>query len=237
MLDFFGLLSFGSDGWGDELLLGTWLTIKLAICSMLLGLLLGALLAAGKLSTYRTLAWCASTYTTLIRGVPEFLVLLYVYFSADSIIHAVSGFLGMDSDYQLPKFAAAVIGLGMVFAVYACEIIRGAYLAVPEGQSEAAFAIGMSPVQVLIRVRLPQLVRFSVPAFGNLWMVVLKDTSLAAVIALDELLRIAKVAGETTSSQLALLLCAAAIYLTMTAFSDVIRAIAERRSMRSVLRD
>ncbi len=235
MNEIIGVLSFGTEGWGDELLQGAWLTIQLAVCAMLLGLVLGTLLAAGKLSGFKPLSWLCNGYTLLLRGIPEFLVILYVYFSADSIINAVLGYLVTDTEYQLPKFLAAVIGLGMVFAVYACEIVRGAFLAVPLGQIESANAIGMSHIQVLTRITFPQMIRFSIPALGNLWLIVLKDTSLAAVIALDELLRISKVAGETESAQLTFLLCAAAIYLLVTMISDVVRSIFERRAMRGVV--
>lgn len=128
----------------------------------------------------------------------EFLVLLLVYFGSEQIINHSEASLGLPSDFVMSRFTAAVAGLSLIFATYACDVFRGAYLSVHKGQMEAAAAIGMSPVKAFVRFRLPQLWRFAIPGLGNLWMVMLKDTSLAAVFAGDELLRVAKLVGETT---------------------------------------
>jgi ABC-type arginine transport system permease subunit len=166
--------------------------------------------------------------------VPEFLIILLVFFGSESLLNGMAATLGFDVQIEVPKFAAAAAGLSLIFAAYACEIFRGAYLAVPPGQIEAAQAIGMRPWQVFVRVRFPQLWRFAIPGLGNLWMVVLKDTSLAAVIALNELLRTAKLAGETEQAQLLFFFTAGAIYLAMTSASDVIRIKIEKRARRGV---
>ncbi|WP_299297254.1 ABC transporter permease subunit [uncultured Tateyamaria sp.] len=229
-----GPLSFGQGGWGDDLLNGALLTLQLALCAMLAGLVMGLGLAGMKLSRTRMLRWPAAAYTLFMRGVPEFLILLFVFFGSDSLINAVATSLGFQGGYEVPKFMAAVAGLSIIFAAYACEIFRGAYLAVPSGQIEAGQAIGLSRSQVFFRIRFPQLWRFAIPGLGNLWMVVLKDTSLAAVIALNELLRIAKLGGETEQSPLLFFVAAGALYLMMTSLSDVVRSALERRARRGM---
>ena len=228
------LLSFGATGWGDDLFFAALLTLELAVVSMALALVAGFVLAWAKLSEWRILRYLAEAYTLFIRGVPEFLIILLVFFGSESLINGLAGSLGFDTQIQVPKFAAAVAGLSFIFAAYACEIFRGAYLAVPYGQIEAAMSIGLRPVQVFLRVRFPQLWRFAIPGLGNLWMVVLKDTSLAAVIALNELLRTAKIAGETEQSQLLFFFAAGVIYLILTSVSDVVRVRVERRARRGV---
>ena len=231
---FLGPLAWGSTGWGDDLLRGAWVTLTLALCSMALGLLFGLALAWAKLSRLFFLRWLAEGYTLFIRGVPEFLILLVVFFGSGQIINATLANLGFNVSVDVPRFAAAVAGLSAIFAAYACEIFRGAYLAVPKSQIEAAQAIGMTPVRVFLRVRFPQLWRYAIPGLGNLWMVVLKDTSLAAVIALDELLRISKLGGETEGRQLMFFVAAGVLYLLLTTVSDQGRIWAEKRARRGM---
>lgn len=229
-----GPLSFGQHGWGDDLLAGALLTIQLAVCSMLFGLVAGLLLAGAKLSGTRFLRWPASLYTLLIRGIPEFLILLIVFFGSDQLLTWAANSLGLQGQFEISKFVAAVLGLSIIFAAYACEIFRGAYMAVPKGQIEAGLAIGLSAWKVFIRIRFPQLWRFAIPGLGNLWMVILKDTSLAAVIALNELLRVAKLGGETETSPLLFFTIAGILYLMMTSVSDMGRAFLEARARRGV---
>jgi len=228
------LLSIGADGWGDDLLRGAARTLELGALSLLFGIAFGLILAGGKLSRSPFLRIPASGYTLFIRGVPEFLVLLLVYFGSEQIINQSAISMGLNGDFAVSRFAAAVAGLSLIFAAYACDVFRGAYLSVPKGQMEAAIAVGMSPTKAFIRVRLPQLWRFAIPGLGNLWMVMLKDTSLAAVLAVDELLRVAKLAGETTRLPLLFLCTAGLLYLAMTALSDLIRARIEARSRRGL---
>ncbi|MEM9028714.1 MAG: ABC transporter permease subunit [Pseudomonadota bacterium] len=231
----FELLSLGDRGWGDELLAGAWLTLQLALCALAVGLVGGLLLAGAKLSHIRALRWFADTYNVIIRGTPEFLILLMVYFGLEQAVRSTIAVFGYDAaGFEVPKFLAAVLGLSVIFISYASEVFRGAYLAVPPGQMEAARACGMSTTQAFLRIRLPQMWRFAIPGLGNLWMVLLKDTSLAAVIALDDLLRQAKVASETTREPLVFYCAAGLIYLVMTGLSDVMRHRLERSAQRGM---
>ncbi len=231
-----GHLGLGPDGWGDALLLGALVTVQLGISALGIGLILGLLLAGAKLSRFAILRAVAEAYIAFIRATPEFLILLLVYFGSERAIQSLLGAVGLAASFEMPRFLAAVIGLAAIFSAYAAEVFRGAYLAVPRGQIEAAIASGMSGWQIFNRVRLPQMWRFAIPGLGNLWMVLLKDTSLAAVIAVDDLLRQAKIAAEATRAPLTFYLAAGAIYLILTGLSDIMRDRLERRAQRGAAR-
>ncbi len=230
------LLKFGDNGWGDELLAGCLVTLQLAFCSLFLGLALGMALAGAKLSNWLILRSVGELYTAFIRATPEFLILLLFYYGSEQAIQSALTLVGIDARFDMPRFLAAVIGLSAIFAAYAAEVFRGAYLAVPRGQIEAGIACGMSKTQVFLRIRLPQMWRFAIPGLGNLWMVLLKDTSLAAVIAVDDLLRQAKIASETTRAPLTFYLAAGALYLMLSGLSDIVRERLEKRSQRGIAR-
>jgi His/Glu/Gln/Arg/opine family amino acid ABC transporter permease subunit len=230
------LLGIGDSGWGDELLAGCLVTLQLAICALAIGLVLGLLLAGAKLSRFAVLRGIAEAYTAFIRATPEFLILLLVYFGSERAVQALLALIGIPISFEMPRFLAAVIGLAVIFCAYAAEVFRGAYLAIPHGQIEAGIACGMSDWGVFSRVRLPQMWRFAIPGLGNLWMVLLKDTSLAAVIAVDDLLRQAKIASEATRAPLTFYLAAGALYLVLTGLSDIGRERLERRSQRGMAR-
>lgn len=230
----FEVLSYGPNGFGDELLQGAWLTIQLAVVSLLFGLVMGLLTAAAKLSRNHVARFFAGVYTTLIRGIPEMLVVLVVYFGGSQLLRLMLDFFGDRGYVEISAFAAGVLALGLVFGAFSSEVFRGAFLAVPKGQVEAGIACGMAPRQVFFRIRMPQMWRFAIPGLGNLWMVLLKDTSLVSVVALDELLRWSKVAAETTSRPFTFYIAAAVIYLFFTIISDVGRHYAEKRANRGV---
>ncbi len=227
-------LAFGDSGWGDELLFGTLATLQLALVAAIAGILFGILLAVMKLSSWRILSWSSQGYITLIRGTPEFLIILIVFFGLSDAVFAITDALQLGIVIDVPKFFAAFVGLALIFGAYAAEVFRGAYLSIPKGQFEAASALGLTPFQSFRTVILPQVWRYAVPGLGNLWMVLLKDTSLAAVIAFDELLRVSKVASETTRDPLTFYLSAGIIYLIMTGVSDIGRHYLEKRVRRGI---
>jgi His/Glu/Gln/Arg/opine family amino acid ABC transporter permease subunit len=229
-----GLLTWGDQGWGDELFRGTLVTLQLAACALVLGLTLGLLLAGAKLSSNAALRWAGELYMAFIRATPEFLILLLFYYGSERAVQALLNLVGISVTFEMPRFLAAVIGLAAIFSAYAAEVFRGAYLAIPIGQIEAATACGMSRSQIFSRIRLPQMWRFAIPGLGNLWMVLLKDTSLAAVIAVDDLLRQAKIGSETTRAPLTFYVAAGLIYLVLTGLSDVARDRLERRARRGI---
>lgn len=233
-LTWISYLSFGDQGWADELLYGALATLQLALVAAIAGIIFGIALAGMQLSSWRILRWPANGYIMLIRGTPEFLVILIVFFGLSDAVFAITNALKLGIVIDVPKFVAAFIGLALIFGAYAAEIFRGAYLSIAKGQFEAAMALGMTPYQSFRTVILPQLWRHAVPGLGNLWMVLLKDTSLAAVIAFDELLRVSKVASETTRDPLTFYLVAGLIYLIMTGLSDIGRHYLEKRVRRGI---
>jgi His/Glu/Gln/Arg/opine family amino acid ABC transporter permease subunit len=223
-------LTFGATGWGDELLLGALMTVLLALGALVIGLGIAAGLAFLKLQPVKPVRGIAHSITLLFRGTPEFLIILVVFFGLDLLINGVLSALGTELTVSTPKFWAGALGLGLIFGVYASEVFKGAYLNVSTGILEAARALGLNPLQTLSQVHIPLMWRFALPGLMNLWLVLLKDTSLVAVIAFDELLRTAKVAGETEREPFVFFLAAAALYLILTYISDRGRRVIEAKS-------
>lgn len=230
------LLQWGDQGWGDELVYGAVFTLLLAVSSVIVGLLVGLALALMKLSPSRVARAGADGFTAIFRGVPELLIMLVVYFGSEIALRNLVELVGLETTVEVPKFAAATVALGLVFGAFASEVFRGAFLAVPKGQIEAALACGMSRSQVFFRIRMPQMWRFALPGLGNLWLILIKDTSLASIIAYDEVLRNSQVAAETSGQPFTVYAAAAVIYLLFTAISTVGIARIERRADRGVRR-
>jgi His/Glu/Gln/Arg/opine family amino acid ABC transporter permease subunit len=230
------LLQWGDQGWGDELVYGAVFTLLLAVSSVIVGLLVGLALALMKLSSSRIARGAADGFTAIFRGVPELLIMLVVYFGSEIAIRNLVELVGLEVTVEVPKFAAATVALGLVFGAFASEVFRGAFLAVPKGQIEAALACGMSRSQVFFRIRMPQMWRFALPGLGNLWLILIKDTSLASIIAYDEILRNSKVAAETSGQPFTIYVAAAVIYLIFTAISTFGITRIERRADRGVRR-
>jgi polar amino acid transport system permease protein len=217
----------GLAGFGPQLLLGAAVTLELALGALVLGLALGLLGAAAKLSPLSWVRIPVTLFLNLLRGVPEFLILLIVYFGAAGVV---------GDDLSPGPFAAGALALGLVFGAYSSETFRGGFLAVPPGQIEAALAFGMSRAQAFFRVRLPQAWRFALPGIANLWQGLLKDTSLVSVLGLEETLRKASIAADVTKHPFPFYLAALAIYLAFTSLSNPIFALLERRANRGVHR-
>lgn len=228
------VLSIGDKGFGDELLWGAAVTLEVAVYAVLFGLVMGLAAAGAKLGGALPLRWLAEAYTILIRGIPELLIVMLVYFGGSRAVQGALSHFGVEGAVEISKTGAGAFALGLIFGAFASEVFRGAYLAVPKGQIEAALACGMSRSQVFRRVRFPQMLRIALPGLGNLWMVTLKDTSLVSVIALDELQREASVAGEASGQPFPVILAALIIYLLLTLVSDIFRARLERYASRGV---
>lgn len=222
-------------GFGPALAAGTLMTIKLALSALSLGLVLGLLGALAKTSPLRPLQWLGDAYSTIVRGVPELLWVLLIYFGTVNGMHALGALFGRP-DLELSPFAAGTIALGLCFGSYATEVFRGAILAVPKGQIEAAKACGMSDLLILRRVLLPQVWRFALPGLGNVWLVLLKATALMSVVNLDELARKAQIVANNTKQHFTVFLLTAVIYLVLTALSSVVLQRLERHANRGVRR-
>ena len=175
-------------GFGPLLAAGALMTVKLALSALCLGLVLGLLGALAKTSPYKPFRWLGGTYSTLVRGVPELLWVLLIYFGSVNAVRALGELIGMP-DLTLSAFAAGVLALGLCFGAYATEVFRGAILAIPKGHREAGMALGLSKPRIFTKLVLPQMWRIALPGLGNLFMILMKDTALVSVIGLEEIMR------------------------------------------------
>lgn len=234
MLD---LLRFGDAGWGDEMLLGTVMTMAVACGAFGCGVLFGALGAAAKLRGGRLAAGAADLYTTVVRGVPELLVIYLLFFGGGSSLTTLAELFGYDGTVELNAFVVGVLSVGLVSGAYATEVLRGALQAVPRGQIEAGRALGMPPGLILRRVLVPQTLRFALPGLGNVWQATLKDTALVSVTALAEIMRTAHLAAGSTRNPFLFYSLAAMLYLLLTSVSTALFARAERAANRGIRRE
>ncbi|HVR68099.1 MAG TPA: ABC transporter permease [Verrucomicrobiae bacterium] len=233
---FLGLLSFGDQGWGDELLRGAWLTIQISICSYLVGMVLGLLGAGAKLSHNRILRWIADIYTTIVRAVPELLLIILIYYTGTSALKQLLLMIGIGEGIDVSPFGAAVAALGFIVGAYMTEVFRGAILAVPKGQMEAARAYGMPATLRFRRILFPQLMRYALPGLNNLWLVMIKDSSLISVVGYYELLFAGKQAAASTRDYMFFYAVTALCFLTLTIISMIGSQQLERRSTRGLRR-
>lgn len=214
-------------GFGAQLLAGAWLTIQIAVCSSVLGSAMGFLVMLAKVSGSSLLRVPGFWFANLFRALPELLVILIVYFGLPQMLMALSG-----KRVEVGPFLAGVVALSLIFSAYSSEVFRGAWRGIPKGQIEAAVASGMGPWLVLRRVQFPQIVRLSLPSLGNLWLVLLKDTSLVAVIGLQELMRKAQMATSVTKDPFTFYSAAALLYVFISIVSSAGLQTLERRSRR-----
>ncbi|SEM35757.1 histidine transport system permease protein [Pseudomonas sp. ok272] len=228
LLHSLGLSAFSLKGFGPLLIQGTWMTVKLSVVSLLLAVLLGLLGASAKLSSNRLLRIPAQLYTTLIRGVPDLVLMLLIFYSLQTWLTSLTELMGWDY-IEIDPFGAGVITLGFIYGAYFTETFRGAILAVPRGQVEAATAYGLKRGQRFRFVVFPQMMRFALPGIGNNWMVILKATALVSIIGLADLVKAAQDAGKSTYQLFYFLVLAALIYLVITSASNAVLRWLERR--------
>lgn len=199
---------------------GMLLTIELALLSLALSIVLGMIGAVAKLSSSYIAKGIAGTYTTLIRGVPDIVLMFIIFFGGQLLVNNIGDRLGWGY-IEISEFVAGTITLGVIFGAYMTESFRGGILAVPRGEIEAGYAFGMTASQVFFRVTLPQMVRHALPSFGNNWLVLAKATALVSVIGLEDMVFRAAQAGGTTRKPFTFYFTVAVLYLIITAVSDV----------------
>ena len=223
-------------GYGWQLMQGLGVTVQAALASIALAILLGLLAAAAKLSGSRVLRTIAEVYTITIRGIPEYVLLLLVFFGTSNVIQAIAAQFGHTGYLEVPPFPAGVFSIGFVYGAYTTEVFRGAILAVPKGQIEAAKAVGMPALLLWRRILMPQVIRYAIPGLGNVWLVLLKATALMSVVNLDELTRKASIAAGTVKEPFTFYATAAFLYLCLTIVSNMGLEALERRASRGVRR-
>ncbi|MBS7413381.1 ABC transporter permease [Pseudomonas syringae] len=222
-------------GFGPALAAGALMTVQLALSALCLGLILGLLGALAKTSPYKPLQWLGSTYSTLVRGIPELLWVLLIYFGTVNGMRALGKLFDIP-DLALSAFAAGVTALGICFGAYATEVFRGAILAIPKGHREAGLALGMSRSRILFKLVLPQMWRIALPGLGNLFMILMKDTALVSVIGLEEIMRHAQIAVGFTKQAFTFYMVAAFMYLGLTVLAMAGMYFLEKRASRGFLR-
>lgn len=230
------LIGFGPDGWGDEILFGVLVTVSLALATLPVGLLIGFVVALGKQSEEPSLRLAATIYTTIFRGLPELLTLFLVYYGAQIGAQQLLAFLGYTGGFEINSFVAGMIALGVVFSSYASEVFLSAFRAVPRGQYEGGYAIGLTYGMTMRLVILPQLVRIALPGLSNLWLILLKDTALVSVIGLSDILRQTSVAARVSKEAFLFFGIACLIYLVLAILSSFGIARVERWAGKTVTR-
>lgn len=230
------VLSFGRTGFGDELLLGAFRTLFIAFFAYAMGIALGLLGAAAKLYGGPVARAAANFYTTVIRGIPELVLILFLYFAGTRGISAIGQAVGY-GPIDINGTLAGILVLGFVQGAYSTEVIRGAIQAVPIGQIEAARAYGMSPVMAFRRIIFPAMLPNALPGLSNLWLAVIKDTTLIVVTgSAPELLQYAKNAAGFTKRYFLFYLVAALIFLAITLVSNYFLSRLEKRLRRGQAR-
>jgi His/Glu/Gln/Arg/opine family amino acid ABC transporter permease subunit len=200
---------------------GIYVTVALSVCSLLAATVLGLLGAWAKSSAFSVARRAAETYTTLVRGVPDLVLMLLLYYGGQAVVNRIGDVTGLWKRMDLDPFTVAVAAIGVIFGSYMTETFRGAYLSIPRGQGEAGKALGLSRWLLFRLVIWPQLVRYALPSFTNNWLSLMKTTALASVMGLEDIVNKANAAGRTTHQPFSFIFIVLLVYLALTALSDV----------------
>lgn len=217
---------FDFKGYGPSIFEGAIVTIELAVLALLLSLLLGLLGATAKLSGNRFASGVATVYTTLVRGVPDLVMMMLIFYGGQVLINQFTDQLyeiwGWDIFIEIDQFTAGVVSIGFIFGAYMAETFRGAFLAVDRGQIEAAKAYGMNAWQTFIRIMFPLMMRHALPGLGNNWQVLLKTTALVSIIGLTDMVRLATEATRATHDPFRFFVPVIIVYLALTTLSEIL---------------
>ena len=215
----FELLVLGDEGWGDEMLRATLVTLMVSLTAMGIGLFISIFGTLSKLSNKFYVRLIADVYTTIVRGIPELLVIYLLFFGGSNAVMSVAKLFGYHGYIELNAFVIGAIAIGAISGAYSTEVIRGAFLAVPRGQIDAAKSVGMNKFVIFNRILIPQILRYALPGLGNVWQLTLKDTALIMVTGLVEIMRQSYIAAGSTRDPLFFYSFAAVLYLFLTFLS------------------
>ena len=213
------LLYFGDNGWGDELFIATLMTIAVSITAMFIGFLFALIFTPLKLSKYKILNLIANFYTTVIRGVPELLVIYLFFFGGSGAIMYVASIFGYFEYIEINAFITGSFAIGIISGAYSTEVFRGAIQSIDKGQFEASKVLGFNKYIHFFKVIMPQMLRLALPNLSNVWQITLKDTSLISVTGLVEIMRQSYIAAGSTRDPLLFYSFAAVLYLLLTFIS------------------
>jgi len=219
-----------------QLLSGTWVTIRLALVSLVIAVFFGLLGAWAKLSKNFLAQKTAAGYTTIVRGVPDLVLILLVFYGGQQMVNSIGGLTGLWDYVEISQFAAGAGTIGIVFGGYMTETFRGAILAIPRGQIEAGIACGMGRFIIFRRIIWPQMVRYALPGFSNNWLVQIKSTALVSVIGLQDVVYNGFVAGRSTRQLFTFMFAVLMIYLVLTAVSDLGLRWLDRKYSKGIVR-
>ena len=224
-------------GYGPSIFEGTILTLEVSLASLFIAMMLGMAGALAKLSKSPILSGLAKVYTTIIRGIPDLVLMLLVFFGGQVVVNQMAPLLGYEEYIDINPFIAGVSTIGFIFGAYMTETFRGAILAVNRGQLEAGSAYGMSGGMVSRRILLPQMVRHTLPGIGNNWLVLVKTTSLVSIIGIDDMVRKATMAAGATRMPFTFYVVVAINYLLITTVSIYLLKYLEKRYSVGVRRE
>lgn len=227
---------FSLHGYGWSILQGSILTIEVSLISLGISMLLGMIGALSKLSDSIIMKTIAQAYTTVIRGIPDLVLMLLIFYGGQVFVNQMAAKFGYDGYIDINPFIAGVLTIGFIFGAYMTETFRGAILAVPKGQIEAGNAYGMTGLQIFFRIMMPQMIRHAIPGFGNNWLVLVKATALVSVIGLDDMVRKAALAAGATRLPFTFYLVVAINYLIITSVSVQILKWLENRYSVGVIK-
>jgi octopine/nopaline transport system permease protein len=234
MTELLQLVSFGPGGWGFALLIAAFMTVSVAVCGFLIGGVIGAVIAWGKLAGNLPVRFSADAYTTVLRGIPDLLVIYLFYFGGSMAVTGLFNLWGEAGFVGVPPFAAGATAIGVVSGAYQAEVFRGAFRVLAKGEIEAGKAAGMSPFLLFRRIIAPQVLRHALPGIGNIWQMALKESALISVTGLVELLRQSQIAAGSTRKPFEFYLIAGAIFLVITWLSQHVFSWLESRARRSM---
>lgn len=212
--------SFGDGGWGMAFVEAAILTVTVSLAGLLIGAAIGALTCWAKVSRSRIAYMLAQAYLAVFRGVPELLVIYFVYFGSSTLLTLAANSLGVEGFVGVPPFLAGALAVGVISGSYQAEVYRSALSSISKGEIEAAVSVGMRRWLRFHRIVGPQVFRFALPALGNLWQAALKDAALISVTGLTELVRTSQVASASTHQPFVFFGAAAIIYLIITSVTD-----------------
>ena len=230
------LLVLGDTGWGDEMLRAALVTLMVSLSAMGIGLFISIFGTLSKLSNKIYVRVLADVYTTIIRGIPELLVIYLLFFGGSNAVMSLAKLFGYYGYIELNAFVIGSIAVGAISGAYSTEVMRGAFLAIPKGQIDAAKSVGMNKFLIFTRILIPQVLRYALPGLGNVWQLTLKDTALIMVTGLVEIMRQAHVAAGSTYSPFTFYITAALLYLILTTASNRVFNSAENWANKGVRR-
>ena len=213
------LLAFGKTGWGDELFIATLMTIAVSITAMFIGFLFALIFTPLKLSKNKFFNLIGNSYTTVIRGVPELLVIYLFFFGGSGAVMYVASIFGYNEYIEINAFITGSFAIGIISGAYSTEVFRVAIQSIDKGQFEASQVLGLKRFVYFFRVIMPQMLRLAIPNLSNVWQITLKDTSLISVTGLVEIMRQSYIAAGSTRDPLFFYSFAAVLYLLLTFLS------------------